>query len=154
MHWQNRMTVQTGWYEVGRVYYLQFSGVVETSDVRWAIRLSRSAIVDYRDHVGHSVTDVSQVTQFNLPLRDFIDALEGLHEIKGRGWATVIGSRATFINFSLQTISQHFGFRLAMFPTLEAGLTFLNQVDHTLPPLLPVREIEWQPKISAEHDIL
>ncbi len=148
------MPVSTGWYDLGRVFYLQFSGTVSADDVRWAIRLSRSAVEPYREAVGHSVTDVSQVTRFDLPLRVFIEALNGLHDIKGRGWAVVIGSRATFINFSLQAASQFYHFRVVMFPNLEAGLTFLNNVDNSLPPLLPPHPIQWQPRPGVEYEIL
>lgn len=148
------MPVVTGWYEMGRVYYLQFSGVVIADDVRWAIRLSCNALEPYQEAIGHSVTDVSQVTGFDLPLRVFINALDGLHEIKGSGWAVVVGNKATFVNFSLKAASQYYRFQMISFSDLEAGLNFLNRVDNSLPPLLPPRPIQWQARPGLEYKIL
>lgn len=129
------MPVQGQWYIRGRVYQFKFSGDIIEPDVREAIRLSYEALEQYPPSgTTHSITDLTEVTRYDLKLMELKNALAGLEKIKATGYGVLVGTPNVVIKFAITVISQLFGFRVALFPTMEEAVTFLHQQDPTLLP--------------------
>lgn len=146
------MPILTGWYEVGQVYYMQASGTVALGSVVSAVLRLKQAVSPYPSTAIHTVADVRQLQGYELPLRELVKALAPIRELEPHGWAVLIGDATPLLKFSLKAASHLYQFPLIIFDEVEDGLAYLNQLDRTLPDLMPLHEVSWT--LPGEHDIL
>lgn len=128
------MSVSGGWKIPGRVFYFKFIGRVTEYDVRSAIAMSKRGLEEVPPTgLTHSITDVSEVSQYDLKLLQLRNSLSGLENMRATGYAVIVGSPNSLIKFAITVASQLFGFRLHMSLTEAEAWAFLKEHDSTLP---------------------
>lgn len=146
------MPIQSGWYEVGHVYYAECGGNVTHEEVRYATGLLKQSVLPYAPKPIHVILEVSQVKRFNLMLREFSHAVNVLNDIPKHGWAVLVGNTNPLIGFAVKAASHLYHFPVYTCPTVEEGLTYLANMDTSLPPLLPRRGVQWH--LPHEREII
>jgi hypothetical protein len=136
------MAFTSTWYKRPNVYYIHCWGDVTLTDLADAI----DATIDAKSEMAsnqmffHTITNLQDVHKIPLNIKQIMDATKDLKGNSVNGWAIVVGNMNPLVQFVLSTMGQMFKFRIRLFPTLEEGLAFLNEVDPFLPPMLPMSE--------------
>ena len=130
------MPYKMSWLVEKRILYTQMSGLVTSEEIRSQNR----EMEEYAQHselLLHTITDDTYSTGFDMKLRDlqktqFVD----IHNL---GWAICV-SPSKMNRFFASVITQLSQKRGRQFSTLEEAVSFLQEMDDTLPPIpMPIK---------------
>ncbi len=134
------MSHRSYWYIPGRILLVEYSGVVTIDDLRASLDTMRQlGKTEAKPPYLHIIGDSSPRTTLDKSLFSLksLAAVTDLQEDKSMfGWTIHVDpSPNTTINFLLNSVAQIIKSRFRTFPAMESCLSFLNEMDATLPPL-------------------
>lgn len=125
------MPYETSWLVEKRVVYTRMYGYV-TGEELLAQNLEMPKYIEQSEQLLHTINDATDTTGTDMGLRDLQNAQ--FTDINNLGWAIYI-SPSKMNRFFASVITQLSKKRGRQFATLEEGLSFLQEMDDTLPPL-------------------
>ena len=129
------MTFEMGWLEPGRVVFVKFRGEMTVEE----IHEESQQLIEYLDNgaspLVHSLVDLTTLDNFPINVgvlnRATVDSLRHPR----LGW-TVLITDNRMVKYLGAMVTGLSGVRYRTFTSLNEALTFLNEVDSTLPDLL------------------
>lgn len=131
------MPCTVGWFVPEKVYYVTISGDLSFEEYVVMVDASDQLFRTTDAPTLHTFTYIHNLGKFPLDLKVY-QQISKPKNMSRTGWVLVIAHPHPFISFIVATLGQWIGFKFRMFNDLEAALTFLNEQDDNLPPLLPL----------------
>lgn len=129
------MAFEIRWYVPDRLVYVQFYDTVTEADVRRA-SLTLVNLLDF-DPRKYMIFDASLVTKYPT-LMEIKNAMMSANLRYTSTWVITYGFVQGIAQFLLAVAVQLIRVRFRALTSLEESLAFLQEVDSTLPPMLPV----------------
>lgn len=149
------MSLQVGWYAKKRIIFCKAEGKLSLDEVRFLIEKSYE-LNQQNPQAGtlHSFCDMQAVSSLPTSLGEIMSIIRDSRSRRppNRGWVVIVGSANRLLQFLFITLSHTFKFRLRVVASMEEGLSFLQNMDDDLPPLLPFdsSEVEFVYAYEAE----
>lgn len=134
------MSLQTGWYEKGRVYIMRFAGTVTAADLQAAAEISIEILSSFRHRPVHSISDLAGIQQIDFSIDEILRLPNAPRGAPRPGWTLLVDSPDD-VGSIVQLLVQRHDLQCQNFSTVEDALAFLNRADGSLPALLPMRNI-------------
>ncbi|MEM6527589.1 MAG: hypothetical protein AAF653_04805 [Chloroflexota bacterium] len=129
------MPVEISWLVTGRISYFRYSGVVTLDEIEQASQRGIEMLGESDAVLVHSIQDGRKVTEFPKNLKAMLDVSGKAMQHAKMGWMVNLTDQNPFLVYIASMIGKLTQTRQRFLPDVKAALTFLADVDTTLPDL-------------------
>lgn len=126
------MPYELSWYVPNQVLYIKAVGHIRDEDIDQLDQEVWQSFNQPFESCTYFVYDATDQT--SIPSLKLLSNFKAIQHPRFK-WGVVSGSKNPAITFAAQFWSQTARSHVRFFPTVAAGLEFLNRIDESLPPL-------------------
>lgn len=129
------MPIEVYWYLDKRVSYFKYSGVITVEDLQQSAEIGRQLLDSSDAPLVHSIQDSGAITEFPRNLYNVHKITNESLTHPRMGWLISTGINDQITRFVAEMLSKVTKHRQRFVITVDEALTFLNEVDASLPDL-------------------